>query len=164
MIQHFIHWLGGTSASQFIQKVFWIIPTVQIVHILAISVVISSMAMLDLRLLGVAGTRHSIASLAKRFLPWLWTALGILLVSGSLLIIGEPQRALDNTMFKLKMAMVATAVCVTLCFRLLLKKDLAAGAPDLLPRHFLAAKLTGAVSLLLWVGIIAAGRLIAYAG
>lgn len=164
MIQHFIHWLGKTSASQFIQRVFWIIPTVQIVHILAISVVVSSMAMLDLRLLGVAGTRHSIASLAKRFLPWLWAALGVLFLSGSVLIIGEPQRSLDNAVFKLKMAMVATAVCVTLRFRLLLKKDLAAGAPDLLPSHFLAAKLTGAISLLLWLGIVAAGRLIAYAG
>jgi hypothetical protein len=162
VIQHFIHWLGGTSPSQFIQKIFWIIPTVQIVHILAISVVVSSMAMFDLRLLGIAGRRHSIASLAKRFLPWLWGALLVLLLSGTILIIGEPQRALDNAAFKLKMAMLATAICVTVSFRRLLEKDLAAGASDLSTGHSLAARLTGAISLLLWVGIVIAGRLIAY--
>ncbi len=164
MIRHFIHWLGSTAASQFIQKIFWIIPTVQIVHILAISVVVASMAMFDLRLLGIAGTRNSIAALARRFLPWLWGALVVLLLSGSILIVGEPQRSLDNAVFQLKMAMVAAAIIVTLSFQVLLKKDLASGASDLKPGHFLAAKLTGGFSLLLWLCIIAAGRLIAYAG
>ena len=75
MLDDFINWLGATQASQLIQKVFWIIPTVQIAHILAISVVLASMAMFDLRLLRFAGTRHSIASLSRRFMPWLWGAL-----------------------------------------------------------------------------------------
>ena len=62
MLDGFIHWLGDTQASLVISKVFWIIPTVQIAHILAISVVLASMAMFDLRLLGLAGTRSSIAT------------------------------------------------------------------------------------------------------
>jgi hypothetical protein len=62
------------------------------------------------------------------------------------------------------MAMVATAIIVTAGFQLILKKDLSAGAHDLKPSHFLAAKITGGISLLLWLGIVAAGRLIAYAG
>jgi hypothetical protein len=164
MTQHFIHWLSLTAASQFIKEIFWIIPTVQIVHILAISVVVSSMAMFDLRLLGIAGTRNSIAALSKRFMPWLWVALIVLLLSGSILIIGEPDRALGNPAFELKMVMVVTAILVTLGFQRILKKDLAAGATELAPTHLLAAKLTGGISLLLWVSIVAAGRLIAYAG
>ena len=46
MLDEFNTWLGATPASQFIQKVLWIIPTVQIAHILAISAVLASMAML----------------------------------------------------------------------------------------------------------------------
>jgi hypothetical protein len=164
MTQHFIHWLSLTVASQSIQKIFWIIPTVQIVHILAISVVVSSMAMFDLRLLGIAGTRNSIAALSKRFMPWLWVALVVLLLSGSILIIGEPDRALGNPAFELKMVLVVTAILVTLSFQRILRKDLAVGATELAPRHLLAAKLTGGISLLLWVSIVVAGRLIAYAG
>ena len=164
MLENFINWLGATPASQVIQKVFWIIPTVQIAHILAISVVLASMAMFDLRLLGLAGKRNSIAALSRRFMPWLWSALIVLAVSGSILIVGEPKRALGNVSFELKMAMLATAIAVTVGFQVILKRDLAAGGTDLAPAHFGIAKITGLVSLALWAAIAVAGRLIAYAG
>jgi hypothetical protein len=164
MLQDLIDWLGATPASQVIQQVFWIIPTVQTVHILAISVVVASMAMFDLRLLGLAGMRHSVASLSRRFLPWLWGALIVLAISGSILIIGEPKRALGNPAFLAKMCMLATAIAVTLAFQTVLKRDLAGGSGDLAPPHFGMAKIVGALSLVLWAGIAVAGRLIAYVG
>jgi uncharacterized membrane protein len=164
ILHDFIDWLGATPASTFIQKVFWIIPTVQIVHILAISVVLASMAMFDLRLLGVVGRRHSIVSLSQRFMPWLWGALVVLAISGSILIIGEPKRALGNVAFLSKMCMLAAAIIVTMGFQLVLKRDLRDGSEDLTPSHFAAAKIVGLISLALWVGIAVAGRLIAYAG
>jgi uncharacterized protein DUF6644 len=163
MLGDFNNWLGATPVSLFIQKVFWIIPTVQTIHILAISVVLASMAMFDLRLLGVAGKRNSIASLARRFMPWLWGALIVLAVSGSILIIGEPKRALGNVFFVMKMCMLATAIIVTLGFQVILKRDLAGGS-DLAPAHFGVARIVGLLSLVLWVGIAVAGRLIAYTG
>jgi hypothetical protein len=164
MLGDFISWLGATPASLVIQKVFWIIPTVQTIHILAISVVLASMAMFDLRLLGLAGKRNSIASLSRRFMPWLWGALIVLAVSGSILIIGEPKRALGNVFFGMKMCMLATAIIVTLGFQVILKRDLAGGARDLAPAHFGVARIVGLLSLVLWVGIAVAGRLIAYTG
>jgi len=164
MLDDFIHWLGATPISLAIQEVFWIIPTVQTVHILAISVVLASMAMFDLRLLGVAGKRNSIASLSRRFMPWLWGALIVLAASGCILIVGEPKRSLGNVVFQLKMCMLATAIVVTLGFQAVLKRDLAGGSADLAPAHVTAAKITGLLSLALWVGIAVAGRLIAYTG
>jgi hypothetical protein len=160
----FIHWLGATPTSLVIQKVFWIIPTVQIVHILAISVLLASMAMFDLRLLSWAGTRHSVRSSSRRFMPWLWGSLLVLAASGSLLIIGEPKRALGNVVFASKMCMLGTVILVTLGFQATLKRDLEHGAADLAPAHLVVAKITGLVSLALWVGIAVAGRLIAYTG
>jgi uncharacterized membrane protein len=164
MFEEFIDWLGATPVSLVIQKVFWIIPTVQTVHILAISVVLASMAMFDLRLLGLAGKRNSIASLSRRFMPWLWAALMVLAASGCILIVGEPKRALGNVFFELKMCMLAAAIVVTLGFQAVLKRDLASGSTDLVPAHFAVAKITGLLSLALWVGIAVAGRLIAYTG
>jgi hypothetical protein len=163
MLGDFINWLGARPVSLVIQKVFWIIPTVQTIHILAISVVLASMAMFDVRLLGLAGKRNSIASLARRFMPWLWGALIVLAVSGSILIIGEPKRALGNVFFAMKMGMLATAIIVTLGFQVILKRDLAGGS-DLAPAHFGVARIVGLLSLVLWVGIAVAGRLIAYTG
>jgi uncharacterized membrane protein len=164
MLDGFIHWLADTRASLIISKEFWIIPTVQIAHILAISVVLASMAMFDLRLLGLAGTRSSIASLSRRFMPWLWGALVLLAVSGSILIIGEPKRALGNVSFEIKMCLLAAAIAVTLGFQAILRRDLAAGGTDLAASHIGLAKITGLLSLALWVGIAVAGRLIAYSG
>ncbi len=163
MLQGLIDWLGASPASQVIQRVFWIIPTVQTVHILAISVVVASMAMFDLRLMGLAGMRHSVMSLSKRFLPWLWGALVVLAISGSILIVGEPKRALGNPAFLAKMCMLATAIAVTLAFQAVLKRD-AAGGGDLGSPHAGMAKIIGLVSLVLWAGTAVAGRLIAYMG
>jgi hypothetical protein len=164
MLDNFIQWLSATWVSVIIQKVFWIIPTVQTVHILAISVVLASMAMFDLRLLGIAGRQHSIVSLSQRFMPWLWCALIVLAASGSVLIVGEPKRALGNPVFLAKMIMLTLAVTLTLAFQVTLKRDLARGNGDLTPAHLAAAKFTGLVSLVLWVGIAVAGRWIAYSG
>jgi uncharacterized membrane protein len=164
MLDDFIHWLGATPVSQVIQQELWIIPTVQTVHILAISVVLASMAMFDLRLLGLAGKRNSIASFSRRFMPWLWGALIVLAASGCILIVGEPKRSLGNLAFQLKMSMLAAAIIVTLGFQAVLKRDLASGGADLLPAHATAAKATGLLSLALWAGIAVAGRLIAYTG
>lgn len=162
MLHDFIVWLADTPASQLIQRVVWLIPTVQIVHILAISVVLASMAMFDLRLLGVAGKRNSIAALSRRFMPWLWSSLAVLAASGSILIVGEPKRALGNPSFTLKMGMLATAILITLGFGALLRRDLASGHSDLAPQHRALAKIAGLLSLLLWAAIAVAGRLIAY--
>src|SRR5271167_2765123 len=88
MMREFCVWLSATAFSQQIQNAFWVIPTVQIVHIVSIGIVMTSMAMLDLRLIGIAGRRQSLTDMAGRFLPWAWTAVVVLLCSGTILIIG----------------------------------------------------------------------------
>jgi hypothetical protein len=88
----------------------------------------------------------------------------VLAASGCILIVGEPKRSLGNVVFQLKMCMLATAIVVTLGFQAVLKRDLAGGSADLAPAHVTAAKITGLMSLALWVGIAVAGRLIAYTG
>jgi uncharacterized membrane protein SirB2 len=143
--------------SQHIQDALWVIPTVQTVHIVSIAIVMTSMAMLDLRLVGLAGRRQSLTDMGARFLPWVWVALLILLCSGSILIIGEPRRDLRNQVFWLKMSLLAVALILTWTFQYMLRHR-----KGFWESHRLAATLLGSVSLVVWVGIIAAGRWIAY--
>ena len=157
MIAEFCKWLAATPLSQHIQDVFWVIPTVQIVHIVSIATVMGSMAMLLLRLLGIASRRQSMADMAHRFLPWVWVALVVLLCSGTILIIAEPAREILTEMFWIKMSLIATAVVLALVFRHALQRN-----KDYWERHRAAAVLLGSVSLVIWVGIVAAGRWIAY--
>lgn len=157
MIKEFCDWLSATRLSSLIADHFWVIPSVQTVHIVSISIVVSSMAMLDFRLLGIAGRRQSIAAVAQRSLPWTWTALVVLLCSGVLLIIGEPGRELESPVFWIKMELLATAVVLTFIVQTVLKRG-----SGFWERHRAIAGAAAGVSLLLWVGIVAAGRWIAY--
>ena len=138
----------------------WIVPTVQTVHILAIAAVMSSMLMLNLRLLGITGRDQPLAGVSARFRPVIWWTLPILLVSGSMLIVGEPVRSLENAFFQIKMLLLITVIIVTLGYQAPLNKD--AGFWEATNTRRGAIKLIAVFSLLLWVGIVCAGRWIAY--
>ena len=112
-MQALIHWIMGTSASKTVANVAWVIPAVQTIHILAISVVISTMAMLDLRLMGLTAKRYTIRAVADRFLPWMWSPVIVLLITGLILITGEPDRALGNWVFQTKMALLIAVLAIS---------------------------------------------------
>jgi hypothetical protein len=159
-VHAFCEWLAATPLSTQIQTVAWVIPAVQTIHILSISVVIAAAAMVDLRVLGILSRGEPVAAVARRFLPSIWWTLLVLLLSGSTLIIGEPGRSLDNPAFLLKMSMLVAALVLTLYFQWGLRLDALFWEVSLGRR--LGGRLVAAVSLILWVGIIFAGRWIAY--
>jgi hypothetical protein len=160
-IQEFSSWLAQTPPSQFIQGNFWIIPTVQSIHILAICAVISSALLINLRLVGLVGGGDPVASFARRYLPWIWTALVVLLLTGLILIVAEPDRTLGNVIFWSKMALVAAGLLLGLVFAMPIRRNPAFwdGAG-----HDVQGKVLGAVSLAVWIAVICCGRWIAYAG
>jgi hypothetical protein len=150
-------WIDNTALSQLIQNTPWIVPAVQAVHILAIAALMACMLVINLRLSGVAGRDQPLARVTARFTPVLWWALPVLLVTGAILIVGEPARALKNNIFQIKMLLVLAAIVVTLLITTPLKRNAAhwdsrAGT----------ATLAALASVSLWVGILFAGRWIAY--
>lgn len=158
MIAEFCQWLATTALSQRFQSALWFVPLMQTVHILAIAIVVTLLAMLDLRMLGVTSRGPHPAQMARGFLPWVWRALLVLLVSGVLLTITEPSRELQNALFWVKMLLVVGLVGVTLGCALLISRDTA--DPSSTPS--VAGRILGVVSLALLVAIVAAGRWIAY--
>jgi hypothetical protein len=153
----FAQWLSSTTLSLRVQEILWLIPLLQTVHILAIAMVLSAVMMVDLRILGFPRTT-TMAETVHRFMPWLWTGLGLLLVSGSILIIGEPRRTLDNNpAFVIKLVLIVTAVALTLGLLHPLRRMSGQGA-----RGTRLVSTLAIVSLTLWCGIAVAGRWIAY--
>jgi len=159
-LESFCTWLAATAASQAIQTIEWIIPTVQTVHILAVAAVMTSVLMIDLRLMGLAGRDQTVAAVAKRYLPFIWWPLPVLLATGAILIIAEPARALQNPVFVLKMGLLVAAAAVTLACQVPLRRN--ASFWELSAGRRRAAVLIASVSLPLWVAILFAGRWIAY--
>ena len=157
VIPEFVDWLSHTEASNVISTVTWVIPAVQTIHIMAVTVVMAPMMMFDLRMMGVAGRQRSIAAMADRFIPPIWYALVVLLLTGTILTIGEPGRELLSNAFRLKMILVATVSIVTYYVHGKLKKN-----PSFWDQHRAAAIAWSGVSLLMWLTILSAGRWIAY--
>ncbi len=159
-VARFCDWLSLTPISMTLQSVEWIIPAVQTVHILSIAIVMSSVIMVDLRLMGLMGHTQSISGMARRFIPWVWWALVVLLLTGAVLITAEPRRDLLNSVFQAKMALLVVAIAVTVVFQETVRRNMEFW--DLSPRRRLGAWATALISLLVWTAIVGCGRWIAY--
>jgi hypothetical protein len=145
--------LSATAFSNYLQTTEALIPLLQSVHIVAVSVLFAAALMVDLRVLGTGLKSETLSAVAARFIPSIWVCIAILLVTGALLIVAEPGRTLGNSSFYLKMACLVAAIIVTLWLR-----GFARGS-----KPVTALSTAGAVvSLLLWTTIIVAGRYIAY--
>jgi hypothetical protein len=159
-LRAFADWLQTTGLSETIQNVSWIIPSIQTIHILCVAVVVTATFCVDLRILGFFSRSQTLAALSQRFLGWIWYLLILLLITGSLLIIGEPGRSLLNPAFAAKMAMLVVVAGLTV----VLQRPLATneGYWDASGGRQAAAKSIAVLSLVLWSCIVFAGRWIAY--
>jgi len=159
-VNHFAEWLSHTSFSLAIQTHEWIIPTIQSIHIVAIGVTLASVFMIDLRILGWAGRDQTLIETTVRFGPWLSGALGVLLVTGGLMVIGEPMRELLAFSFWLKMCLVTIGIALAAAFQITLRRHEQHWETSLVNRW--SIKSLAILTLLIWVSIVILGRLIAY--
>jgi cytochrome bd-type quinol oxidase subunit 2 len=128
-------------------------PIVQTVHLLGIAVIMSSVVLLDLRILGLALPSQDVQELTRRVMPWVWWTLPVMLLSGSMFVFARPRRYFTNPVFGLKFALLLPAVALAAVLHFVSVRK-----PD-----DWRTKLVAALSLLLWVGVVLAGRWIAYA-
>jgi hypothetical protein len=154
-----VTWLYASPLSTMIRDEFWIVPTVQSLHIVAIAVIFGSAVISDLRLAGVFATDEPSGSVVRRYFPWMRNALVVLLLTGLVMSIGEPDRVLVNTTFWIKMGLVAGVFTVSW----LVRRPLL--APQANPRQVRGAgfiKPVAWLSIVLWCLVIFCGRWIAY--
>ncbi len=160
-MRQFALWLSTTSPSVFIQEHnAWAIPTIQSIHIVGIAMVMGSVLMIDLRILGWAGTDQTLRQTASRFGPWLTGSLWLLLATGILMVVGEPVRELMTLSFWLKMTLVAIGAIVAAVFQAALRRHERAWEETLVNRR--SIKVLAILTFLVWACVIVLGRLIAY--
>jgi hypothetical protein len=125
-------------------------------HTLGLSIVVGPNAAIDLRLLGVA--REIPLPPLKSWFGLMWAGLVVNVLTGIILVIAYPVKALTNPDFYIKLTLIALAVWV-----LAQLKIRVFDAPGLTEDERTARGRTLAIwSLVLWVGVIATGRLLAY--
>jgi uncharacterized protein DUF6644 len=160
-VKQFAEWLSTTSPSVFIQEHnTWAIPAIQSIHIVGIALVMGSVLMIDLRILGWAGTDQTLRQTTGRFGPWLTGSLWLMLATGILMVIGEPVRELVTFSFWLKMTLVAAGTLVAVIFQRTVRRHEQQWEDGLVQRP--SIKAMAIFTFLVWSFIIVLGRLIAY--
>ena len=152
-------WLESTAVAQAMRGWLWLYPAVEVVHIVGIALLVGSIAMFDLRLLGMSRSLP-VTALARHLVPFSVLGLLILVPSGLLLFSAHATDLAASRVFLLKLALIALGVLNAVAFhagafRTVGGWDRDADAPR-------SAKLAAAGSLAVWVAVIACGRLLAY--
>jgi uncharacterized membrane protein len=159
-ISNFADWIASTQLSFLLASHLWIIPTLQSVHYMALAILFSSAALIDLRMLGAVARQQPLSRVARRFVPGIWIALVVMTITGLLLLIAEPARSLTTWEFQSKMAMLLLVIALTLAMQRFIAER--AAVWDTAPALPSVARVAAVGSMVLWMLIIVAGRWIAY--
>lgn len=137
----------------------WLFPIVETLHVMALTLVVGSIAMMDLRLLGVASRTSPVSRLSNEVLPWTWTAWCLAAVFGTLMFISKAHSYAANLQFQLKFACMGLAALNMLVFHFGAFRQVERWDLEEPPR---SAKVAGALSLLLWICVVFFGRWVGF--
>jgi hypothetical protein len=157
---HLCQWIYTTKLSISIRESTWAFPIIEGIHTLGVTVVVGTVAVFDLRLLGLIMKREPVSRIGRQVLPWTWAGFSIMFITGVLLSIAESATNYDNLAFRIKLLLLLLVGLNPLIFHLTIYRsvklwDVAKVTP-------LRARAAAACSIVLWTGIIIAGRMIAY--
>ena len=138
----------------------WGYPIIESIHVLTLCLFLGLAVMLDLRLLGVTMLRTPVSEVAGRLLPWTIAGFGIMVMTGALLFYAIPVKTYLNIFFRVKVLFLLLAGVNTAVFHLTIYRRMSEWDLDPVPPR--RARLAGGLSLVLWAGIVVAGRMIAY--
>ena len=147
--------LGTTVAES-----TWMFPTLETIHVIALVTVVGMIAIVDLRLIGVASRGLAVTKLSKDTLPWVWGAFALAAITGGLLFISKASSYVINPYFLWKMVMLALAGLNMMYFHMTTWRTVDHWERD--PTVPTAAKVAGWLSLIFWLAVVFFGRAIGF--
>src|SRR6516165_4808449 len=153
MLASFFKWLTASALASAMNNNEWAFPLVQSLHFMGFALSIGTIAIVDFRLLGLGMRRQDAAELAADLNRWTCAGIAVMLITGPLMFSTDAFAYHVNPSFQFKMVVLLIA----LLFHFTLHRR--AVRPDSSP---VAAKVAGAMSLLLWTTVVFSGRFIAF--
>lgn len=160
MLQDLIAFVEHGTLGELVRENDLLFPLIESVHVLAVCLVVGSIAVVDLRLLGFASVDRPVGRLMRSILPITVGAFGLAVAAGSLLFISHASKYLENRFFIAKITLIALAGVNMAVFHLIGARNLDQWENDALPPLF--ARVAGGLSLFLWVSVVACGRWIGF--
>ncbi len=150
----FFEWCESTGLGLVVRESVWLFPVIEAVHLLGLCVLGGALLLVDLRMLGAGLTRTPLPALARQARPWLVAGVITMLASGVLLFLSEAIKCYYSQAFWVKI----TTLPAGLLFTFLVRERVAAASDS----SGVTVAATGALSILLWVTVAAAGRWIGF--
>ena len=154
-------WLQSTPAAEFIIFSSWAFPLIEAIHVIGIALVFGIIAIVDLRLLGLASNSLRVTEVARDCLHWTWLGFAIAVVTGFLMFMSNATVYLSNGFFLWKMFLLLLAGINMMVFEFITARSISTwdDGTSAVP---LAGRLAGFFSLAFWLGVIATGRWIGF--
>jgi hypothetical protein len=152
----FLAWLESLPPIEALKTSFIAYPLVNALHILAIGALVTTVILMDLRILGFWSfiDRADFVRLMRRVAL---TSFAVAVLAGLPMFAIQAQQYVTNPAFVTKMALILVAGLNFLAMQRLA----AAGHADARSERF-GAKVSAVTSILLWLGALVAGRLIGF--
>jgi amino acid transporter len=123
----------------------WMYATVSVIHYLTMFWFIGSMAVVDLRVMGVAARKRNLGELSEQIFPWAWTGLTLAIISGFLMFATAAGDWAPDPIFHIKLGMIL----ISIVFAILIQRGVPKWATATeIPT---SAKIIAAIALLLWI-------------
>jgi len=156
----FCQWLAETRGSIALHESLYMYPLVESTHVIALCLFIGMTVILDFRLVGIGFTSVPLTDITRRLGPWMQAGFVVMVITGVLLFYAIPVRSYQNIFFRVKVIFLILAGLNAAVFQWGIYRRVAEWNMDKkVPRR---AFMAGVFSLILWSGIIIAGRMIAY--
>lgn len=156
----FAEWLDTHAWSTALHESFYMYPWIESTHVLTLMLFAGTLIVVDLRLLGVAFRDVPVSEMTGRMLPWTVAGFVIMVMTGMLLFYAIPVRTYQSLWFRIKVVLLVIAgVNAWMMHRKIMDNRDAWGSTPVPPK---GARVSAALSLATWAGVIVTGRFIAY--
>jgi hypothetical protein len=152
-------WIEQSVLATAMRQELWLYPAVEILHIFGFVTLVGSIVMLDLRLLGLS-PKVPIRDLSRHLLPWTLASLLVIVPTGLMMFVAHAGDFISNTAFVTKLSLIFAAGLNAVVFHMGAYRSVSEW-----DSHYatpLGVKFHALVSILIWMGVITCGRLLAY--
>ncbi len=153
-------WLQDTSIGTQIRESVWTFPILEGTHLLMIAISVGTLLTMDLRLAGLLFKRQKVSEVTKAVMPISLFGFTVMFITGVFLFLSQAVKAYGSIYFKLKLFFLLLAGINALVFELTMRRTIHSWDADPVPPF--RARLAGISGMILWAGVIAAGRTMAY--
>ena len=155
-----IAWLEASALATGIRNSLYLFPLIEAAHVIGLTMVFGTIAIVDLRLLGLASTRRRFSAVAADVFTWTWLAFAVTAATGALMFVTNANTYYHSPYFRAKMALLALSGVNVLVFEVTARR--AVGAWDRNAAAPASGRAAAAVSLAIWLGVIVLGRWVGF--